>query len=97
MLVTVNGIEADFRYIDPYTRLKIHDTATANQHHMLKERLAPMIKDPPQEELVIELPRDVKIEPAVCSPDPQSNVFDPITYRVSRIRLRQQHRMRFKT
>ena len=64
----VNGKAPTARqYTDPYTRLKLHDAATVNQHHMLRVRLAPLVKDPPEEELVITLPKGVKIEPTVCT------------------------------
>ena len=62
---SVNGKAPISQYSNPYERLKLHDTATVNQHHMLRAKLAPMVKDPPEEELVITFPKSVKIEPTV--------------------------------
>lgn len=53
---------SNFSYEDPYLRRKLSWRASAHQHHMLRRRVQGQLKTPPEEELVINLPKSVKID-----------------------------------
>lgn len=72
--ISVEGKGPPTKYQDPYSRLKLHDSAGVHQHHLLRQKIGPQGKspegkDPPEEELIITLPRGVQIEEL----DPFSN------------------------
>lgn len=60
--VLVQGKPAVFEYDDPYERLLPHKSFGVHQHHIVRDRLQPQLRDNPEEELVITLPRDVVVE-----------------------------------
>ncbi|KAI9784806.1 MAG: hypothetical protein M1839_001536 [Geoglossum umbratile] len=60
--LNINGRPPTLLYSEPYSRFRIHPTAGVHQHHMLRQRLAPQLKEPPEEELVVNLPKSVRIE-----------------------------------
>lgn len=61
----VNGKSPSVAYTEPYSNFKIHPTATVHQHHQLMKKLDGALSDPPEHELIINLPPKVRIEPAV--------------------------------
>ncbi|KAL8936811.1 MAG: hypothetical protein Q9216_004741 [Gyalolechia sp. 2 TL-2023] len=52
----------NFAYEEPYSKAALRWEAGVYQHHMLKKKLEPQLKSPPEEELVINLPKSVKID-----------------------------------
>ncbi|KAL9035950.1 MAG: hypothetical protein Q9214_006352, partial [Letrouitia sp. 1 TL-2023] len=61
--VTANGrVCSSFSYEDPYLRRKLSWKASAHQHHMLRRQVEGQLKTPPEEELLINLPKSVKID-----------------------------------
>lgn len=61
----VNGRATATQHTDPYQNFKMHETSTAHQHHQYRKKLDAVLHDPPEHELVINLPSRVKIEPVV--------------------------------
>ncbi|KAA8893277.1 hypothetical protein FN846DRAFT_547784 [Sphaerosporella brunnea] len=62
---TINGKTApQVKYDNPYSKIKIHDTATVHQHGMLRKKIEGVLHDPPEFELVVTLPSKLKIEAA---------------------------------
>ncbi len=57
-----NGRVGSSKYHDPYSSTKIHETAGVHQHHMLRQKLDPYLRDPPDEELLVNLPKSVRID-----------------------------------
>ena len=61
--VTINGKSTSgIVYEDIYERVRLPWEAEVHQYHMLKERLEHSLRDQPQEELFITLPKTVKLE-----------------------------------
>ncbi|KAL9098372.1 MAG: hypothetical protein Q9163_005956, partial [Psora crenata] len=61
--LTVNGKPVPgVRYEDPYQRATLRWAAGVRQYHMLQERLERAIRYPPEAELVVTLPKSVKLE-----------------------------------
>jgi len=60
--VTVEGKVANYTYDDPYEYLIPHDSHGVHQHYLLKQKLEPHLRNPPEEELIILLPRGVLIQ-----------------------------------
>ena len=61
--VTINGKSTSgVTYEDVYERAELHWEANVHQYHMLQERLEHSLKDVPQEELLITIPKTVKLE-----------------------------------
>jgi len=63
----VNGRATATQHNDPYRNFKMHETSTAHQHHQYRKKLDTVLHDPPEHELVINLPSRFKIEPVVSS------------------------------
>src|SRR5271163_5095532 len=59
--VRINGTAYTPSHSDPYDKAKLHSQATANQHHLLAEKIAPAIKIPPEYELTLNL-KKIRIE-----------------------------------
>lgn len=59
--ITVEGKTANYTYDDPYEYLTPHESHGVHQHHLLKQKLEPHLRNPPEEELVITLPKGVPI------------------------------------
>ncbi|KAI9828920.1 MAG: hypothetical protein M1826_005843 [Phylliscum demangeonii] len=71
--LNVNGRGPTLKYQEPYARFRMHPQATVHQHHQLRQKLAPQLKEPPEEELTINIPRSVTIQeldPATASDAP---------------------------
>ena len=60
--LNVKGRSANVTYNDPYERLNLHSSVGVHQHHLLRKRLEGQLRYPPEEELVINLPKSVRIE-----------------------------------
>ncbi|KAI9842282.1 MAG: hypothetical protein M1837_007352 [Sclerophora amabilis] len=60
--LNINGRGPTVKYQEPYARFKIHPEATVHQYHQLRQRLSPALKEPPEEELLVNLPKSVHIE-----------------------------------
>lgn len=61
--LTVNGRPSSgATYEDPYKRMTLPWEAGAHQYHMLQQRVEGQLKNPPEEELTIILPKSLKIE-----------------------------------
>ncbi|KAI9813372.1 MAG: hypothetical protein M1832_006330 [Thelocarpon impressellum] len=60
--LNINGRGAVLKYQEPYSRFRIHSQAGVHQHHQLRQKLAPQLKEPPEEELLVHLPKAVRIE-----------------------------------
>lgn len=65
--VAINGKGPNSKYTEPYSRFNLHKQATVNQHHMLRSKMATVLRDPPEEELIITIPKSVKIDQLVSS------------------------------
>lgn len=52
----------NYVYEEPYGKAALRWEAGVYQHHMLRKKVEPQLKTPPEEELVINLPKSVKIE-----------------------------------
>lgn len=66
--LTVNGkISVGTTHEDPYVKSELHYGATVHQYQQLRERIEPQLRHPPEEELVIRLGKNVKIEQASSS------------------------------
>ena len=61
--ISLNGKHSStIPYQDPYDRVKLPWNASVHQHHMLRRKLEGQFKDPPEEELVVNLPKNFKID-----------------------------------
>ena len=60
--INVNSKGPTLKYSDSYRRIKVFESATAHQYHQVQRHLEPIIKYPPDEELVVNLPRAIRIE-----------------------------------
>ena len=60
--LNVNGKGPPLKYTDPYESTRIFSQATVKQHHLLSQKLEPHIRPHPEEELVITLPKNIRIE-----------------------------------
>ncbi|KAL9126218.1 MAG: hypothetical protein Q9217_004698 [Psora testacea] len=61
--LTVNGKPVPgVKYVDPYERSTLRWKASVYQYHMLQERLEKAMRRPPEEELLVTLPKSVKLE-----------------------------------
>ena len=60
--VTVSGKNAAFSFRDPYERMVPGVRSTVHQHHQVRERLAEQLKARPEPELLITIPKSVRIE-----------------------------------
>ncbi|KAI9811346.1 MAG: hypothetical protein M1827_005506 [Pycnora praestabilis] len=60
--LSFNGRAGTSKYQEPYTQFKIHSQASVHQHHMLRQKLDPQLRFPPEEELLVNLPKTVRIE-----------------------------------
>lgn len=60
--LTIEGKAVKFDYRDPYKNIKPHATWNVQQHHLFKERFTAQFADPPREELVIQLSKNVVVQ-----------------------------------
>ena len=49
-------------YQDPYSRAKLPWKASVHQYHMLQQKVEGQLKDPPDQELLLHLPKNTKID-----------------------------------
>lgn len=49
-------------YTDPYKNTTLPWDAGVHQYHMLRRKLEGQLKDPPEEELIVNLPKNIRIE-----------------------------------
>lgn len=49
-------------YQDPYNRATLPWSAGVHQYHMLRQKLESQLKNPPEEELVVNLPKSIRID-----------------------------------
>ncbi|KAL8909405.1 MAG: hypothetical protein Q9207_000240 [Kuettlingeria erythrocarpa] len=61
--VTANGRQCpNVVYEEPYSKVTLPWEAGVHQHHMLRKKIESQLKSPPEEELIIHLPKSVKID-----------------------------------
>ena len=61
--LSVNGkASLSAPYQDPYKRAKLPWNAGVHQYHMLRQKLEGQLKVPPEEELVVNLPKSIRID-----------------------------------
>ncbi len=61
--VTANGRQCpNVVYEEPYSKVTLPWEAGVHQHHMLRKKVESQLKSPPDEELIIHLPKSVKID-----------------------------------
>lgn len=60
--ININGKGPTLKYSDPYQRFRVYESATVHQHHQVQRHLEPVLKHSPDEELVVNLPKAIKIE-----------------------------------
>ncbi|KAI4139467.1 MAG: hypothetical protein L6R39_006275 [Caloplaca ligustica] len=61
--VTANGRPCpNFVYEEPYSKASLGWEAGVHQHHMLRKKIEAQLKSPPEEELVVNLPKSVRID-----------------------------------
>ncbi|KAI4254035.1 MAG: hypothetical protein LQ352_003340 [Teloschistes flavicans] len=61
--ITANSkVCSSFAYEEPYSKAALRWEAGVHQHHMLRRKLETQLKSPPEEELVINLPKSVRID-----------------------------------
>ncbi|KAL9606039.1 MAG: hypothetical protein Q9179_000772 [Wetmoreana sp. 5 TL-2023] len=61
--ITANGKACpNFGYEEPYSKATLRWDAGVHQHHMLRKKIEAQLKSPPDEELVINLPKSVRID-----------------------------------
>ncbi|KAL9011688.1 MAG: hypothetical protein Q9173_003482 [Seirophora scorigena] len=61
--ITANGRACpNFVYEEPYSKTTLPWEAGVHQHHMLRKKIEAQLKTPPEEELVINFPKSVRID-----------------------------------
>ena len=60
--LNINGKGPTSKNDDPYKRSMLNSRAGVHQHHLLRQKLEPQFRQPPEEELVMNLPKSVRIE-----------------------------------
>ena len=61
--LSINGKGAPtVLYEEPYGRAKLHWHAGASQFHMLRQRVEGQLRNPPEEELVVTIPKSIRID-----------------------------------
>ncbi|KAI9656059.1 MAG: hypothetical protein M1821_005120 [Bathelium mastoideum] len=60
--LNVEGKGPSLNYEDPYGNLKIPDAYTALQHHIVSQKFEPALRDAPEEEISLTIPKSVKID-----------------------------------
>jgi transcription initiation factor TFIID subunit 2 len=61
--ITVEGKypAAAVNYYDPYNGLRVRDTYNVYQHHLIRDNIEAALKDPPEPNLLITLPKQVRV------------------------------------
>ena len=60
--LNVNGRGTSIRYHEPFAKARIHKSASVQQYHMLQQKIADQLKDHPEGELLVTLPKSVLVE-----------------------------------
>lgn len=60
--LTVADKAATLKHNDPYSRARPHPSYNIHQHHLLRSKLEPQLKLPPEEDLSIILPKSLQIK-----------------------------------
>lgn len=60
--LNINGKTPQLKYTDPYSEAHVQSQATVRQHHLLWQKLEPHLRSHPEANLVISVPRTVRIE-----------------------------------
>lgn len=60
--IQAGGIAAKWEYTDPYRKLNIARKTSVHQHGMLKDRIRHNLRPKPEPQLIIELPKKLKIQ-----------------------------------
>ncbi|KAI9680082.1 MAG: hypothetical protein M1817_005098 [Caeruleum heppii] len=59
--LNIDGRGPTLKYDEPYSRCRLHSQATVHQYHQLRNRIGPQLKEPPDQELLINLPKGLRI------------------------------------
>ncbi|KAI9806920.1 MAG: hypothetical protein M1833_002578 [Piccolia ochrophora] len=59
--LNIDGKAPTVKYQEPYARFKIHSQASVHQYHQLRQKLSPQLKEPPEEEVILTLPKSLSI------------------------------------
>ena len=59
--LNVEGKSANITYNDPYNSVKLHSSVGVHQHHILQRRIKSQLQTPLEEELIITLPKSIRI------------------------------------
>lgn len=59
--LNVEGKSANITYNDPYSSINLHSSVGVHQYHILQKRIKGQLRTPPEEELIITLPKSVRI------------------------------------
>ena len=57
----INGKGPHSTYADPYKNLRLHSQANVYQHHLLSQKVDPLLADPAEPELSIDISKSVRI------------------------------------
>ena len=60
--LNINGKGPVMKYHDPYKHMTLHPQATANQHHLLYDKIEPYVKSQSDTELTLNVPKSIRIE-----------------------------------
>ncbi|KZF26135.1 hypothetical protein L228DRAFT_242553 [Xylona heveae TC161] len=60
--LNVNGRGVSVKYNEPYSGYKLHGLSEVHQYHQLRQKIEPQLRNPPEEELLITLPKSLRIE-----------------------------------
>ena len=83
--VSVNGKPcAGANYEDPYSRATLSWKAGVHQYHMLQQRVEGQLKDPPEQELAIHLPKSFKIDELDPFSEEAQSILLPKTLGISK-------------
>ena len=72
--LNINGKPPTIKYQEPYDQFRIPGETNVHQYHQLRQKLSAQLKEPPEEELTINLPKSVRIED-VDPLGPEANHF----------------------
>ena len=60
--LNVNGRGTSIKYHEPFAKARIHKSASVQQYHMLRQKIADQLKDHPEGELHVTLPKSALVE-----------------------------------
>ena len=59
--LNIEGKSANITYNDPYSSINLHSSVGVHQYHILQKRIRGQLRTPPEDELIITLPKSVRI------------------------------------